>query len=114
MDQEIEKLWWRATQLEEQGTRDSRALIPLIQVYGQLLEHLQPDKESLRYAIIQNNLGYGYYQEAMRFWITEPSPLDSATSQHNLGVAYIELPTGDSLLPGALHFFMQETATMSV
>ena len=64
-------------------------------------------------ATMQNNLGNAYvslptgdraanlaraiqcYQEALRFYTPETTPLDYAMTQNNLGLAYSDLPTGE-------------------
>src|SRR5260370_2818615 len=112
MDQEMD-IWQLMQQLEEQSERDLRALVPLIQLYEQILERLQPDKEPFLYAEIQINLGNAYqqlptgeraanlsqaitcYQQALRFYRPEAAPLDYAPTQTNLGAAYRDLPTPD-------------------
>src|SRR5258708_4544807 len=103
----------RAEQLDAQGERDPRAIVPLIQLYEQILERLQPDKAPLFYASIQNNLGTAYsglptgdpatnleqairwYEALMALQHPNTAPLVYAATQNNLGTAYRGLPTGD-------------------
>src|SRR5260221_13109180 len=103
----------RAQQLEAQGEQDPRAIVPLIQLYEQMIERLQPNEAPLFYGAIQHHLGNAYgrlqtgdratnlpqaircFQEALRFRTPEAAPLDYATTQTNLGVVYYELPTCD-------------------
>ena len=103
----------RAQQLEGQRRRDPRAILPLIQLYKQMLERVRPNVDPILYAVLQHNLGeiyrelptgdrtanlaqaIAYYQEALRFLTPEMAPMNYALTQNNLGLAYYNLPTGD-------------------
>lgn len=75
----------KAQKLEKQRQHNSKDIYPLIEIYKQILERLQPNDEPALYATIQNNLGVAYselptgdrasnlalaiacYQQALRF-----------------------------------------------
>lgn len=125
--------------LEMQRQRDSRANIPLINVYKQIVESLRPDDDPHFYASIQANLGRAYrelsvgdrednleraiecYLEALRFVIPEEASLQYASILNDLGITYRDLPTGDheinlgraiACFQEALRFVTPETATL--
>ena len=109
----FEKDIHRARQLEAQSQRDPRAIVLLIQVYKQILERLQPDKNPVFYNAIQNNLGIAYrnlpdkdrvanlkqavacYKEALRVWTPEAGDVAYAQTQNNLSNAYGDRPDED-------------------
>lgn len=89
-----------------------------IAAYIEALDVFTPDANPIAYANVQNNIGDAYdklptgdraenltraihsYEETLRYWILDNALSDYARNQYattkfNLGIAYVELPTGD-------------------
>jgi CHAT domain-containing protein len=113
--------------LEARRQRDPHVLVPLIKVYEQIAERLEPDKTPIFYSAVMNNLGVIYgnlragqpgeyqwrsiacFEEALRHRLPETVPLERAGTLMNLGTAYIALSTGDREVnqKKALDYFKQ-------
>ena len=89
-----------------------------IAAYMEALDVFTPDANPIAYANLQNNIGDAYnklptgdraenltraiysYEETLRYWTLDNALSDYARNQYatarlNLGIAYVELPTGD-------------------
>jgi len=96
----------KASRLEAQAQRNPQALI---EVYEQIAQRLQPDKNPIHYPSIHNSLGLAYinlptgnrtsnlqraiacFQKALSVWTLATNPAGYASAQDNMGLAYCDL-----------------------